>query len=294
MAINFKNVDQSTCKKASYPGTSEFVQAIIDPATKHQLNLPENYKYYDVLMPKKYTKWVDRFRNFKVREDDVWIVGFPKTGTTWIHNIAWQLKNNLNFAAPARRSFDEHFDAPIIFEDSNGNEKFQKWIDHRDKSFDRYDDMPSPRIFKTHLPAFLLPKDIFKVKAKIIQIARDPRDCIVSLYHNARNSVVNYDGTTEIISNMFINNLISFSPFFEHIFSYWQIRHFDNVLFLTYEQLSADLFAGVQRTSEFLGCSYSETQLIQLTEHVSFKTMSKHFPENVPVEVSARQDPGYK
>ena len=34
-------------------------------------------------MPPDYEKFHERMKGFKLRDDDVWISSFPKSGTTW-------------------------------------------------------------------------------------------------------------------------------------------------------------------------------------------------------------------
>lgn len=295
MSIVCTEVESEICEQVSYNGTSKFVRATIDPATKHQLNLPADYKYHSVFMPRKYIDWAERYQNFGIREDDVWIAGFAKTGTTWLHNIVRQLKCGLNFNEPARRSGDEFIDFLLLFEESNGNKTFQQMIDRCDDQFENYEKKPSPRIFKTHLPPFLAPKAIWTIKPKVIYIARNPKDAIVSLYYMHRNDNVHYTGTLEGYCDKFMKNQMVFTPFFDNILSYWQLKHLDHVLFVTYEELSADLFAGVKRISEFLECSYTDEELKELAEYVSFKKMRESMEDNLPNELNGKkQDPDYR
>lgn len=295
MSIVFKEVEDSICKRNAFNGTSKFVWATIDPATKHHLNLPADYKYHSVFLPRKYVDWAERFQNLKVREDDVWITGYPKTGTTWLHNIVRQLKRGINVNVPTHRSSDEIFDSAIMYEHSNGNEHFQKVIDMRDKRFDKFEKMPSPRILKTHLASFLLPKEIWTTKSKVIQIIRNPKDATVSLYYMQRNTAKQFSGTLEEFCDRLMNDEAVFGPFFDYLFSFWQLRHLDHVLIVTYEQLSADLFNGIKRISEFLDCTYTDEQLKDLTEYVSFETMSKQFVDETSKDFTGpKKDADYR
>lgn len=44
--------------------------------------------------------------------------------------------------------------------------------------------MPDPRFIKTHLPMSLLPPKLLD-KTKMVYVARDPRDVVVSSYHHS-------------------------------------------------------------------------------------------------------------
>jgi len=71
-----------------------------------------------VLLEKYFEEYAERIKNFEVREDDVWVVTFPKCGkyhvtylncinfiiedmfsegTTWTQEITWLINNDLDF-----------------------------------------------------------------------------------------------------------------------------------------------------------------------------------------------------
>ena len=52
------------------------------------------------------------------------------------------------------------------------------------------DDVPSPRIIKTHLPHKVLPKQLWEKAAKVIYIARNPKDLAVSYYNFSKYNLV--------------------------------------------------------------------------------------------------------
>ena len=49
-----------------------------------------------VIMPRTFIPIADRIRDFEVRPDDIWIVTYPKTGTTWTQEMVWQIVNNVD------------------------------------------------------------------------------------------------------------------------------------------------------------------------------------------------------
>lgn len=133
------------------------------------------------------------------------------------------------------------------------------------------DALPSPRIIKSHLPVHLLPKQIWTVKPKIIYMARNPKDVAVSMYRMYYKIFLNpiKCGIREFFE-MFMKDITLYGPFHEHILDFWQLRHLDNILFVTYEELSRDPFKMIKTVSQYLNCKHSDNQLEVLSEFISF------------------------
>lgn len=71
--------------------------------------------------------------------------------------------------------------------------------------------MESKRFIKTHLPFKLLPPSIMEKKAKIVYIARNPKDVIVSYYHlNKLYRTQGYVNDFETFFKYFTNDLCEF------------------------------------------------------------------------------------
>merc|ERR1712018_865412 len=60
------------------------------------------------------------------------------------------------------------------------------WLQLMTNSIKLADDMPSPRVIKTHLPFEMLPPNLLDT-CKVIFVSRNPKDCCVSFYHHAKN-----------------------------------------------------------------------------------------------------------
>ncbi|XP_055312944.1 sulfotransferase 1C2-like [Sitodiplosis mosellana] len=275
MSIIFTEVENpNNCKARPFHGTAGIVRATIDPATYDQLPFPKDYKYFSCLQPRTYVDWAERIQNFKVRSDDIWVLGFPKTGSTWIQNIVYPLKNNLDSTifSPLNNFLEIH----SILDNIDGDEEFAKFIERREKLFEELDTLPSPRLMKSHLPAYLLPKEIWTVRPKLIHMSRDVKDVAVSHYHMCRNSIfLPYKGSAHEFFHSFYNDYFVWGPYHQHVQSFRQLHHLDHLLLMTYEELSANTLASVKRLSEFLGCKYSDEDLHQLIEQASFEKMQR-------------------
>lgn len=232
-----------------------------------KLALPCDYPSSECILPTKFITWAERIQNFHIRPDDIWVTSFSKAGTTWIMNIIQQLKNGLDFTADYVNAAYMYFEKPIFHEITETNKKHNLFAEH---------DNEIGRLLKSHLPAFLLPKDIWTVKPKVIYVYRDAKDVAISMFHMYKSKTgVKFSGTKEEFFDIFLENDIFFGPFNDHVNNFLQLKNLDHVLLMKYEDLVANPLAGVKKISEFLNYAYTEDQLKQLTEHVSFENMRR-------------------
>lgn len=176
----------------------------------------------------------------------------------------------MDFVLPSFHRLEEAID----FEKIDGDEVLAKRVDKSEREFDELDTLPSPRLFKSHLPAHLLPTELWTAQAKIIYIHRDVKDIAVSMYHMMGNhpAIQFKPNKSDIFASIYRHGIHS-GPFYHHIHSFHQLRHLNNLLIVSYEDLLTNTFECVKRISEFLECSYSDEQLQQLVRHVSFGKM---------------------
>lgn len=75
----------------------------------------------------------------------------------------------------------------------------------------------------------------------------------------------------------FLQNKVLYTPFFEHILGFWNIRHNPNVMILMYEDMQADLLGILKKICDFMDKNYSETMLIELADHLSADKMRSNY-----------------
>lgn len=282
MSISYSEVEKSELlKKAAFYGAKEFVHVNVDLGTGDQNPFPRDYKIPSCFMPKKYSTMGERILNYQVRSDDIWLSTFPKAGTTWTFNIILQLMNNIDLSTKFIHEIQLPLDeaAALDLNSENMNDEFYRQImENADQRLDAREKLPSPRIMKTHLPAHLMPKDIWTVKPKLIYVYRDARDVACSMYHMWRNGLhLKYEGTIEDYFDLFLNDHVVWGPFYEHIDSYQLLEERDHILILNFEEMLDDTFGAVKKISEFLNYTYSDVRLKQLADHVSFQNMRAHY-----------------
>lgn len=262
MSIHCEKVDLGWELK----GTDYLVSAI-------PTNLPSiaaKWKVEKCILYSKYAQYADDLYNFKVRPDDIWVISFPKTGTTWTQEMVWMLYNNLDYKTSSSMFIEDKFtflERGIIFDKEN-NLTEVSFIDALNR-------MPSPRFLKSHLPAQLLPKELWLVKPRIVYVTRNPKDTAISFYHHLRN-IRNWKVDFRDFLDKFLSNKILFQPFHTHVLNFWSMRNEENILFLTYEKMKDDLKNVLDRTSKFLGKSYSDDELTDLEQHLSVASMQQH------------------
>ncbi|XP_063916844.1 sulfotransferase 1E1-like [Zophobas morio] len=252
--------------------------------------------------PSGYRKNAEIYYNFQARPSDVWVITFPRSGTTWTQELVWLLSNNLDY----ERAFQTPLDARFPFLEFSSfvhplvKEEFLQENSHsREKSL-LVEEIASPawktfmqssdrRFIKTHLPFSLLPPNLLKVGCKVVYLARNPKDVAVSFYHlNRLFRTQGYTGNFPQYWHYFKNNLQPWTPYWSHIHEGWTRRHEDNLLFMFYEDMTADLNACILRLSHFLGVKYTQTQYQTLQEHLKID----NFRNNKSVNLTGLKELG--
>lgn len=252
----------------------------------------ENYPFAACVLPDVFAVHAQQFREFRVRSDDIWVISFPKSGTTWIQNIVWQLKNGLDFAKEPISLNDAQFLEWPMFGCVDNQVLKQRIQSLFPNALDELNNAPSPRIIKSHLPPHLLPIGLWTVRPKIIYITRNPKDVVCSLYHMVRNDFNQPNLTWPEHIDRFLSNRNWYMPFGAHVKSFWQLRKVDHFLFLRYEDLSANRFHGLKTISTFLECKYNDEQLKRLSEYISFDNMQRMNTKELLI--TQNRDPNYR
>ena len=145
------------------------------------------------------TTTAEAFRSMQMREDDVILSSIPKTGTTWVHKILYQMLHGIDSdgkpnPAPStsigstNQVYPEALtltrDAPVDPELSpEANEMRKKFFG----GWGFEDDMlgqPAPRLISTHLYGDFLPSELIAPngKGRLILVLRNMKDTLASLH----------------------------------------------------------------------------------------------------------------
>ncbi|XP_050537286.1 luciferin sulfotransferase-like [Daktulosphaira vitifoliae] len=238
-------------------------------------------KANDVVLPVYFQKFGQRILDMDIRDDDIWVCSFPKTGTTWTQEMVWCIANDLDFEGakqflPERFPFLDH--TPLFdYEKVLPEKPDLKLPLYVSDSIEYINRMKSPRFIKSHLPYKLLPTKLRtqSTKAKIIYVSRNAKDTCLSYYHHCR-LLEGYTGNFGDFCRLFLSDSLCFSPFFEHILGFWNCRDQDNLLFLKYEDMKQDLRSVIHQTAKFLGKNLADDQVLPLEDHLSFESMKKN------------------
>ncbi|XP_034621705.1 amine sulfotransferase-like isoform X2 [Trachemys scripta elegans] len=202
-------------------------------------------------------EYIDSLEDFEIRDSDVFIVTYPKSGTVWTQNILCLIYH------------EGHRDGT-----ENMEIKYRvPWLEYNIYNMD-YVHRPSPRLFTTHLPYYLVPRDLRNRRAKVIYVARNPKDVAVSYFHFSNLSV-----TLETIPDFniflerFLAGKVASSSWLDHVRGWSTHREEFNIFFLTYEEMKKDLRGAVLKICKFLGKQLNEKELDTVVENATFDKM---------------------
>ncbi|KAI5632725.1 sulfotransferase domain-containing protein [Phthorimaea operculella] len=245
------------------------------------------------VLTNKFREEAPKIYNLTVKPDDIYVATFPRSGTTWTQELVWMIANDLDYAGSSATPLIERFPFlefsillhPEMMErlKQQNKDKLEILQNMFRSEADHVAEMPSPRFVKTHLPMSLLPPKLLDT-AKVVYVARDPRDAAVSFYHHNRLlNIHGYVGNFKTYWNFFIKDLIPWTPFFDHLKEAWECRDHPNMLFLFYEDLVKDLPAAVRKVAKFLNKEYTEEQIAGLCDHLSIDSFKKNKSVNFDI-----------
>ncbi|CAF3940112.1 unnamed protein product, partial [Rotaria sordida] len=196
--------------------------------------------------------------SYQTRPDDLFIVTYPRSGTTWMQNIVYNLLTN---GQPFNVSTTDFFERNPHLEIDG-----KKCIET----------MRRPGAIKTHLPMHRVP---YNSLAKYICVIRNPKDVCISYYifYNMWPDVpkLEFDRFFEC----FIEGYLPFGDYFEALRSAWQRRHYDNVLLVSYEEMQTESQSVIEKIANFINVVLNDQLLEKIMKYASFDYMKGKFDD---------------
>lgn len=195
---------------------------------------------------------------FEARDSDVFVCTYVKAGTTWTQQII----TNLIAGGMSRKKYAQ----VVPWLEALCATKILPEREATGWTMASVNSAPSPRYFKSHATVADLPRG--KARPKVIVVARNPKDTIVSLYHHAKNKPeFGYsDGSFDAFLRVFLSGNAENGSWFKHVLEWKAVSLQDpeRCLFLTYEAMKADQFAAVKQIADFIGVK-ADSNLVAAT-----------------------------
>ncbi|GFO31280.1 sulfotransferase 1c2a-like [Plakobranchus ocellatus] len=198
-----------------------------------------------------------------IRKDDVLLCGYIKTGCHWMFEILHMLLNGNPQLSKHGKELGGFIDAlPELILDA----------------------LPSPRILNSHLLYGELPREIQKMKTKIILTVRNPKDTVVSFYNHiiTLKATYGYDGHFNDFFKLFMDGEVENGDYFDHVLD-WQRamkNQSDNdILMVSFEELKANPLKCVHTLAAFLDVPIDQTFAREIVDACSFSKL-KHIRRN--------------
>ena len=168
---------------------------------------------------------------FTARHDDIILASPMKTGTTWLKALCFCIVQRQLICEQNGQKVDEETLANSDEEDhkdplvKNHPAVYVQTLEIQvftAKPPPNISGMKSPRLFHTHLPYSALPDSIKNSKCKIVYIARNPKDTLVSMWHffNKLRTPEQGPYLFEKAFECFCKGICHFGPFFDHVLQY--------------------------------------------------------------------------
>ena len=210
-------------------------------------------------------KFEDIIDNFNTKDGDVFVATYVKAGTTWTQQIIHQL---LRKGEPGG-----NYTETVPWLEAAASEMLQpREMAHH--TLDTINNLPGPRYFKTHATVSDLPRG--KANIKVIYVARNPKDSMVSLYHHAKSKPeFGYTGDIQTFFNIFLSSKAENASWFNHVIDWYNKCKAEpsTHLFLQYEEMYQNPSKAVKTIANFLNIDVNDEIIAKVVKNSSISEM---------------------
>jgi hypothetical protein len=193
-------------------------------------------------------------RAFTSRDDDVFISSYPRSGTTWLQLMTRLLLHGggLEF---------RHINAVVPW--------YERSLALGRATARDFDALPSPRIFKSHLPYAWLP-----ARGRLIYVSRCAAE-VVQSYYGLYRSHLRYRGSMAEFTRRFVRGDLQYGSWHDHVAEWHAHADDPRVLLLRYEAMRCDPRAALVQMATFLEVDVAAERLDEILELSSLSTMKR-------------------
>ncbi|XP_071954184.1 uncharacterized protein [Antedon mediterranea] len=219
---------------------------------------------------------LDAMATFEVRPDDIFLVTYPKCGIHWLFEITNLILTGGDPDKIDRTCMESSLEMAYL-KDKTDMTSFEPFYKKLEAKIDR-------RVIVSHLPESFLPPQVFTKKPKVIYVARNPKDCGVSIY-TALKEMGAASEWEEFVEEWTKQEELTYGGYFKHVLDFWKHRNDLNVLFMKYEDMKKDPRGSIVRFADHLECNLTDEKLKLVVHHSEVNNMKKTYDDiekNVP------------
>ncbi|XP_026876949.1 cytosolic sulfotransferase 2-like [Electrophorus electricus] len=227
---------------------------------------PEMFDFHGVHMTHYFTDNWEKVQNFKARPNDIVVATYPKSGTTWVSYIL----DLLHFRqTDAERENTVPLDERVPFLEFFMPSLYTPGTEMADML------STTPRIIKTHLPVQFMPKSFWEQSCRIVYVARNAKDNVVSYFHfDCTEKIQPEPGDWKSFLQRFKDGKMVFGSWYDHVCGWWEKKQmYSNIHYMFFEDLVEDTGREIRGLCSFLGLSPSEDEREKIRGAVQFDVM---------------------
>lgn len=198
------------------------------------------------------SRFLTGYCRFEPRESDIWVATYPRSGTTWSQYLLVLLHHGVDVEFEHIHDISPWFERSLAIgslcaQDLNA--------------------LPSPRIFKTHLPASWVPE-----RGRVLHVHRDGKD-VARSYYELYRKYLGYPGSFSDFFDRFLTGDLQYRSWFDFERGWEQRKRERNVLSVAYESMRAEPHAWIEKISGFMGLSRSNEEIEQVVHATDISAM---------------------